>query len=83
MAATGIGVARRWFRRRAVAMVPFIVLVVIGTTGTLVALGAADDTVNAYGRVHRTGRCRLPRAQPDDQTTEVEEIIASSPGVGG
>ena len=48
MAATG-WVARRWFRRRAVAMIPFTLLVVIGTTGTLVALGAADRTASAYG----------------------------------
>ena len=80
MAATG-WVARRWFRRRAVAMLPFTLLVVIGTTGTLVALGAADRTANAYGEYIERADVGDLVLNPTVHTTEVEEIIASLPGV--
>jgi hypothetical protein len=80
MAATG-WVARRWFGRRAVAMIPFTLLVVIGTTGTLVALGAADRTANAYGEYVERADVGDLVLNPTVHTTEVEEIIASLPGV--
>ena len=80
MAATG-WVARRWFRRRAVAMIPFTLLVVIGTTGTLVALGAADRTATAYGEYLERADVGDLVLNPTVHTTEVEEIIASLPGV--
>ena len=73
--------AAAWLRRRWVAMVPAILIVAIGTTGTVVALTTAHRTSDAY-------RAYLDRADvgdvvinPSTNTREIEEAIRTLPGV--
>ncbi len=80
MAATG-WVARRWFRRRAVAMVPLAALVVLGTTCTLVALGAADRTAGAYGEYLERAEVGDVVLNPSTYTAEIDRVIRNLPGV--
>ncbi len=73
--------AAAWLRRRWVAMVPAMLIVAVGTTGTVVALTAAHRTSDAY-------RAYLDRADvgdvvinPSTNTREIEEAIRTLPGV--
>jgi FtsX-like permease family len=73
-------IARRWFRRRVVAMVP-LALLVIGATGTLVALGAADRTAGAYDEYVDRSEVGDVVLNPSIYTTEIDRLIRTLPGV--
>lgn len=73
--------ARRWLRRRAVAMIPLALLVAVGVAGTGLALTAARSSASAY-------RDHLERAGVGDvlvnpviNSADVDAVIRTLPGV--
>jgi hypothetical protein len=78
--------ARAWligrgFRRRWAALLPVALIVTIGATGALVALGAAERTANAYGRYVDRAHVGDVLVNPSFSTTDIDAVIRNLPGV--
>ncbi len=73
--------AAAWLRRRWVAMVPAILIVAIGTTGTVVALTTAHRTSDAYHAYLDRADVGDVVINPSTNTREIEEAIRTLPGV--
>lgn len=72
---------RRWLRQRWTAMLPLAMLVAVGTTGSLVALGAAQRTDTAYADYLVRARVADVVINPTVQTAEIDAEIRRLPGV--
>ncbi len=71
----------RWLRRRWLAVVPLAVVVAVGTTGTIVALDAADRTARAYADYLERSEVGDVVVNPSTSTREIAEVIRSHPEV--
>jgi hypothetical protein len=80
VAATGWLIRHR-LQRRWVALVPLALIVMLGSTGALVAAGAADRTASAYSRYLDRADVGDVVINPSLSTTEIDEVIRGLPGV--
>jgi hypothetical protein len=62
-------------------MAPFTLLVVVGGTATLVAIGAADRNAGAYGEYFEQAEVGDLVINPATYTREVDQLIRALPGV--
>ncbi|MGH9245159.1 MAG: ABC transporter permease [Acidimicrobiales bacterium] len=72
---------RRRIRRRWAAVATVAVIVAFGTTGALVALGAAERTANAYGRYLDRAGVGDVLINPSLLTADIDAAIRALPGV--
>ncbi|MGH9116509.1 MAG: ABC transporter permease [Acidimicrobiales bacterium] len=72
----GRGLRQRWF-----ALLPVALIVALGSTGALVAFGAAERTANAYPRYLDRAAVGDVLLNPSLNTIDIDEIIRSLPGV--
>ena len=78
--------AVRWLiahrlRARALGLVPVLLIVVLGATGTLVAAGAADRTANAYPEYLDEARVGDVVINPSLFDVDIDRVIRDLPGV--
>ena len=71
----------RWLRRRRLAALPLLLIVLAGTTGTILALGTAQRTSAAFGRYLERANVGDVVVNPSVSSTEVDAVIRSLPGV--
>jgi hypothetical protein len=71
----------RWLRRRWPAALPLSVTVLLGATGTLVALGTAQRTSEAFDRYLERANVGDVVVNPSVSSTEVDAVIRSLAGV--
>ena len=80
MGAVGWLIAHR-LRARALGLVPLLVVVVLGVTGTLVAAGAASRTADAYPDYLDRARVGDVVINPSLFDTQIDRVIRDLPGV--
>ena len=71
----------RWLRHRWLAVLPLLLIVLVGTTGTMLALGSAERTSDAFDRYLERANVGDVVVNPSVSSTEVDAIIRSLPGV--
>ena len=71
----------RWLRHRWLAVLPLLLIVLVGTTGTMLALGSAERTSEAFDRYLERANVGDVVVNPSVSSTEVDAIIRSLPGV--
>jgi hypothetical protein len=81
-ALSGTGwIMTRWLRSRWLAVVPLLLIVGIGTTGTMLAFGTSQRTSDAYGRYLERAHVGDVVLNPSVRSTEIDAVIRSLPGV--
>jgi hypothetical protein len=83
---TGIGggarwLTPRWMRHRWLAVMPVLLIVLVGTTGTMLALGSAERTSEAFDRYLERANVGDVVVNPSVSSTEVDAIIRSLQGI--
>ena len=73
--------AGRWFRQRWLAAVPLALIVAVGGTGTMIAVGAADRTSSAYGDYLEHADVGDLVINPSLNTRQIGEVIRDLPNV--
>jgi hypothetical protein len=73
--------ARRWLRRRSVGVLPLLVVVLIGTAATVIALDSAQRTSSAFTRHLERANAGDVVVNPSVSTAEIDEVIRSLPGI--
>ena len=78
--------ARAWligrgFRLRWLALLPVALIAALGSTGALVALGAAERTANAYTSYLDRAEVGDVLINPSFSTTAIDQVIRNLPGV--
>jgi hypothetical protein len=73
--------ARRWLGQRWMAVVPVLLIVGVGATGTMVSLAAADRTSNAYADYLERSEVGDVVINPAAATQEIADVIRNLPGV--
>jgi putative ABC transport system permease protein len=71
----------RWLRRRWLGALPLLVIMLVGTTGTIVALGTAQRTSEAFDRYLQRANVGDVVINPSVNSTEVDAVIRSLPGI--
>ena len=71
----------RWLRRRWLAALPLLFIVLAGTTGTIVALATAQRTSEAFDRYLALANVGDVVLNPSVSSTEIDAVIRSLPGV--
>jgi hypothetical protein len=72
---------RSRLRARRAALVVIGLVVALGATGTLVALGAADRTANAYSRYRERANVGDVTINPSLFSKDIDRVIRTLPGV--
>ena len=73
--------AGRWLRRRAVGVLPLLLVVLIGTAGTVIALDSAQRTSSAFARYLEEANAGDVVVNPSVSTAEIDQVIRTLPGI--